>query len=65
MLNRERFGVIPSMQLIRRVRQAFVIQARDCRMLCAMTGSKALSCSCPPSAAAVTVASAPITLNAT
>ena len=34
-------------------------------MLCAITGSNALSCSWPPSAAAVTVASAPITLKAT
>ena len=56
---------MPSMQLTRRVWQAFVIQAIDCRMLCAITGSKAFSCSWPASAAAVTVASAPITLNAT
>ena len=37
----------------------------DCRIECAITGSKALSCNCPASAAAVTVASAPMTLNAT
>ena len=34
-------------------------------MLEAMTGSKAFSCNCPASTAAVTVASAPMTVNAT
>ena len=32
--------------------------------MCAMTGSKALSCICPASAGPVTVASAPITVEA-
>ena len=63
--SRVMFAVMPSMQLMRRVPQAFVIQAIDCRMEWAITGSKAFSWSWPPSAAAVTVASAPITLNAT
>ena len=58
-------AAIPSMQFTRSVWQAFVIQAIDCRMLWAITGSNAFSCSWPASAAAVTVASAPITLNAT
>ena len=56
---------MPSMQLTRSVWQALVIQAIDCSSECAITGSKAFSCSWPASAAAVTVASAPITLNAT
>ena len=38
-------------ELTRSVWHAFVIQAIDCRMLCAITGSKALSCSWPPAAA--------------
>ena len=42
-----------------------VIQSTLSSRLCAITGSKALSCSCPASAAIVTVTSLPITENAT
>ncbi|CAB4563940.1 unannotated protein [freshwater metagenome] len=58
-------AVIPSTQLTRRVRQPLVSHTTDCRMDAAMIGSKALSCNCPPSAAAVTVASAPMMAKAT
>ena len=45
------------------VRNAVVIQLMPWRRLCAITGSKAFSCSCPASAAMVTVMSLPITLE--
>ena len=56
---------MPSTQFTRRVQHARRIQVMDWRIECAMTGSKALSCSCPASAASVTVTSAPVTAKAT
>ncbi len=63
--SRSVFAVIPSMQFTRSVLAAFRSQLSDCSSECAMTGSNALSCSCPPSAAMVTVTSAPAMENAT
>src|SRR6218665_80526 len=63
--NRSVVAVMPSTQFTRRVQQACRIQVIDCSKECAITGSKALSCSCPPSAAIVTVRSAPAIAYAT
>ena len=63
--SRSRLAVMPSMQLTRSVRIARRIQVMDWKIECAMTGSNAFSCSCPPSTAIVTVRSAPATAKAT
>src|SRR3546814_7627230 len=62
---RSRLTVMPSMQLTRSVHIACCIHVIDWKIECAITGSKAFSCSCPPSTAMVTVISAPTTANAT
>ncbi len=58
------FASMPVTQCTRRVSQPFAIHCSDCMIECAMIGSNALSCSWPPSAAIVTVVSAPTTANA-
>ena len=52
-------AVMPSTQFTRSVQHAWRIHVIDCSSECAMTGSNALSCSWPASAAMVTVTSVP------
>ena len=59
------FAFTPMTQCSRNVVTAAVRYLRFSNSTCAMTGTNALSCNCPASAAMVSVTSPPATANAT